>query len=236
MDCGLSGVEVKRRLKKAGLSVHDLSGILLSHEHQDHIKGAGVLSRQLQLPLFANRATWEGASSSLGKIEPHNRVIINRGFVLGGMAIQSFSLPHDARDPVGFIIRYRGIRVGLATDLGCIQEDIIQRLEGCDLVILEANHDLELLRNGSYPPSLKKRILGPEGHLSNDDAGAVAARLTQAGVKKIILAHLSRDNNRPELAYYTVKNFITDTGAVIDSDLSLDLVEHFQSKDPINLK
>lgn len=228
LDAGLSGRELKRRLFDIGVQPQKIQALLLSHEHQDHIRGAGVLSRMMDIPIMATEGTWAGAEKSVGSIAPQNRMIIRGSFSLGEVMIQIFPLPHDAREPVGFIIEGEGIRIGVATDAGAVDETMLQALGGCNLVILEANHDLELLKNGPYPPYLKKRVMGPTGHLSNDDAGHAAAVLVESGVSHVILGHLSQTNNHPLLAYHTVKNTLESRDILVGKDLQLSLVEHME--------
>lgn len=223
---GLSGKEIVKRLRDIGVHPESIQALLVSHEHQDHTRGAGVLSRQLDIPIMATEGTWDGLEKSVGSIAPRNRKIIKDSFDLGGVMVDVFPLPHDAIEPVGFIIHCDGICIGMATDVGCVQEEMVNQLKRCQLVILEANHDLELLKYGPYPMRLKKRIMGPMGHLSNDDAGYVATLLVEAGVSHLILGHLSQENNHPRLAYHTVKNTLEANDILVGKDLSLSLVEH----------
>lgn len=236
VDAGLSGRELLRRLREIDIYPHQIEALLLSHEHQDHMRGAGVLSRELDIPIMATEGTWEGSMKRLGKISPKNHRIIKDTFVLHGIEIQTFSLPHDAREPVGFLIEYQGLRVGIATDLGSPKEEILDHLKSCQLVILEANHDLELLKYGTYPGHLKRRIMSPTGHLSNDDAGYVASLLVEANVEHLILAHLSQENNHPRIAYHTVKNTLEAKDIIVGEDLRLSLVEHQQMGPMLSLK
>lgn len=226
MDVGLSGREIVKRLKGVGVHPESIQALLLSHEHQDHTRGAGVLSRQLDIPIMATEGTWEGSEKHMGHISTKNRIIIKKTFELGGVVVEAFPLPHDAKEPVGFILNCNGISMGIATDVGCVQEEMVNQLKRCQLVILEANHDLELLKYGPYPMYLKKRIMGPMGHLSNDDAGYVATLLVEAGVSHLILGHLSQENNHPRLAYHTVKNMLEAKDMIVGRDLSLSLIEH----------
>lgn len=222
IDAGLSGKEIDRRLQEIGVSGEQLDAILVTHEHIDHIKGVGILSRRYDLPIYANDLTWQGAVDKLGKIKDCNFKIFKEGFMLGNLEIESFSIPHDANDPVGYLIRMGDNRVGIATDMGCIPPAVEKLLQGTDLLIIESNHDLEMLWHGSYPWPLKKRINGEHGHLSNDDAADLLPRLINSNYPRILLAHLSQDNNIPELAYITVKNNLEDHGFIIGKDLLLD--------------
>lgn len=228
VDVGMSGREIERRLLEIQVDPKSIQALLLSHEHTDHTKGAGVLSRRFDIPIFATLGTWEGIKKTMGIISPHHQQIIEGTFQWGGVKVEPFPLPHDAKEPVGFVFDSQGIRVGMATDVGCIKEEMLRQLIDCQLVILEANHDLELLKNGPYPPPLKARISSPMGHLSNDDAGYAATVLVKGGVSHVILGHLSRENNHPLLAYHTVKNTMEAHDIAVGKDVDLSLVEHME--------
>lgn len=223
VDAGLSGKRVSERLDKISVDGSELDAILVTHEHGDHIKGVGILSRRFNLPIYATEKTWAAAKEDLGKINPKHRCRINKGGLsLGDLEIESFEIPHDAVDPVGFTLRNKNKKVSIATDIGYMTEEIMANLKGSNLVILESNHDLEMLKAGPYPWSLKQRIMSKEGHLSNDDAAATVVELVKNSVERILLAHLSKDNNVPQLAHLTVKNMIIDAGMELGRDLQLD--------------
>jgi phosphoribosyl 1,2-cyclic phosphodiesterase len=223
IDAGLSGKEINNRLNQVGIHGDELNAILVTHEHSDHIKGVGVLSRRYGLPIYANQLTWEGAEGCLGKIQEENCRIFKNDFMVGELEISPFSISHDAADPVGYIISCGGVRVGIATDMGYVKPEAKQALMGLDLLIIEANHDLEMLMNGSYPWPLKKRINGDRGHLSNDYTADLLPSLINSNFPRILLAHLSKDNNIPDLAYITVKNSLENHELVIGKDLQLDI-------------
>lgn len=221
IDAGLSGREITRRLNKIGVKGDEIDGIFISHEHIDHVKGAGVLSRRFNIPLFTREATWAAAEKDIGKVEQANQVIVNNGLELGDLQVKTFSVPHDAADPCGFIIEKKGKRVAIATDMGWVTDEVKEAVRGANILILESNHDLELLKTGPYPPALKRRILGKMGHLSNDDAGACITEVIGDNHPRILLAHLSKDNNIPELAFVTVKNTLESKGFFLQKDLDL---------------
>jgi phosphoribosyl 1,2-cyclic phosphodiesterase len=228
IDAGISGKEISKRLGQIGMDAGNIDAILLTHEHIDHIKGVGVLSRRYDIPIYANELTWKGATEELGKIKEKNCKIFDENFMLGHLGITPFSIPHDANDPVGFVINKGLINVGVATDMGYVPEEVKKMLKGMDLLIIEANHDLDMLMTGSYPIYLKDRIRGKLGHLSNDDTAAVLPELIGSNFPRILLSHLSKDNNIPELAYITVKNNLKDKGLKLETDLRLGFA--FQSR------
>lgn len=223
IDAGLSGKEVNKRLKKINSGVDEIDAILLTHEHGDHIQGAGVISRRCNVPIYASQGTWQGAKDKLGKITPANKNTINKeDLILGDLKITPFSISHDAKQPFGYSIYHQDCKLAIATDTGELTTEVKEAIQGAEFVVLESNHDLEMLKIGPYPWSLKKRVMSDEGHLSNDDAGAAVVDLVKNSTKKILLAHLSQDNNIPELAYLTIKNMLADAGMEIEKDVQLD--------------
>ncbi|MCK8816681.1 MBL fold metallo-hydrolase [Natroniella sulfidigena] len=223
IDAGLSGKKINKRLQKINLSVGELDGILLTHEHTDHIQGAGVLARRCKIPLYATAGTWQIAADKLGKLKSQQKCVVDTtAFSLGDCQIKPFSISHDAEEPVGYTITSGGAKMAVATDLGEMTEQVRAEISDSDLVILEANHDLEMLKIGPYPWSLKKRVMGVKGHLSNDDAGAEVVKLAKNSVSRILLAHLSKNNNVPELAFLTIKNMLVEAGIKLNEDIKLD--------------
>lgn len=223
INAGLSGKEIEKRLAKIGVYGDELDAIVVTHEHLDHIKGVGVLSRRYDLPVYANEPTWKGAEKQLGQIADKNCRFFKGDFMIGDLGISPFPVPHDANAPVGFIISCGNRRIGQATDMGYVTEEVEDCLKGLDFLVIESNHDLEMLMNGSYPWPLKKRIHGENGHLSNDDTADLLPRIIGDNFPRILLAHLSKDNNIPALAYITVKNSLEDHGFTIGKDLLLDI-------------
>lgn len=206
IDAGLTGKAIEKSLKEIGQDPSLLDGILITHEHDDHIRGAGVLSRRYNIPIYANQETWVAMESRLGEISSHNIRIFDRAmdFYIKDINIQPFGIPHDAVDPVGFCFFNKGKKISIATDLGHTNSRIINTVIDSDLVVLEANHDVGMLKSGSYPMYLKKRILGSNGHLSNEDAGLALVKMITDKLTHVLLAHLSGENNIPQLAYQTV--------------------------------
>ncbi len=214
VDAGVSLVRLLPQMQAAGLDPRDLDGILVTHEHSDHVAGVGVLSRKYDLPICATQGTWVGMAKKIGKIAPQNVRVIeaHRDFYLGRLNIMPFSIPHDAADPVGYSFNLGGIKCAVATDLGCIRPGWMDEVAGCDVLLLESNHDVDMLHAGRYPYDLKKRILGKRGHLSNDDCGRACVELVKRGVRHIILGHLSHENNHPDLALLTVESALRTAG------------------------
>jgi len=240
IDAGLSGKELERRMKSVKLNPEDISAILVTHEHGDHIKGAGVLSRRYNIPIYASAGTWKTARKKLGKIGKGYERTIEESWQLGDFEITSFPIPHDAAEPVGFVVSDGDVNFGLATDIGYIADELYDHLKDLDCILLEANHDIDLLREGSYPGMLKRRIRGNEGHLSNDETAELLPELLKTNEKSscpvVLLSHLSAENNRPELAYLTVKNSVCSAGFQIGKDLILKCAPRDEASEIYNIE
>ena len=219
VDAGLSGTRVSQELMRVGVNPGMLSAILVTHEHSDHIKGIGILSRKFDLPVFATEGTWREMYGKIGAISPRNMRIFEPGqdFYIGSIDVTPFSTPHDAGQPVGYTFEIGGAKLAIATDLGSVRDSWFKYVKGSDAVILESNYDPGMLETGPYPYDLKKRIMGRHGHLSNDDAGEVAAELARNGTRQIILGHLSKENNYPELALQCTLTAMKLAGVDIES-------------------
>ncbi|HZJ76498.1 MAG TPA: MBL fold metallo-hydrolase [Oscillospiraceae bacterium] len=225
VDAGLSGRRIENRLKDIDIDPKTLTAILVTHEHSDHIHGVGVLSRRYNIPIYANRGTWEGMNTKIGEIKESNIKCFNstEDFNVMDFNIKTYDIPHDANEPVGFCIEKGRVKISIVTDLGYIDENIIEQVKNSNLVVLESNHDEEMLKAGRYPYFLKRRILSNNGHLSNEAAGNAIVDLANKNVESILLAHLSRENNFPELAIETVRNILDDEKIIIGEDIGLDL-------------
>ena len=199
MDAGMSGVRIQRQLASRGIDPRDLDAILVTHEHWDHISAVGILSRRFGLPVYISEAT-RNSAPQLGRMTEERLFRVGRSFTLGELRIHPFSTSHDAADPAGFTISANGKKVALATDLGVATHLVKQHLANADLLILEANHDVDMLDNGPYPWHLKQRIKSRSGHLSNPDSRVLLAQLLHDNLQHVILAHLSETNNTPEKA------------------------------------
>lgn len=211
IDAGLSGIEIQRRMASKALDPENLNAVLVSHEHADHIRGVGVIARRFGLPVFINDGTWQVAESTLGKLSGLTPFTCGRSFTIGDLSVHPFSISHDAEDPAGFTIATGDIKIGVATDLGIVTGVVRTHLESCDLLILEANHDPQMLIDGPYPWHLKQRIRGRSGHLSNEDTAALLQELHHDRLAHVILAHLSEENNTPDKARSAVKNALNGT-------------------------
>jgi len=203
LDAGLSGKAIENRLARHGLAAGDLTAIIVSHEHSDHIRGVGVLSRRYGLPVYISAATLR-AAPQIGKLAQSHSFSVGTPFTIHTLQIHPFAISHDAADPAGFTIANNGLKVGVATDLGIATAMVRERLRAADLLILEANHDVQMLYNGPYPWPLKQRIKGRTGHLSNEDTRQLLTELKHDRLRHVVLAHLSETNNDPGLARETV--------------------------------
>lgn len=226
IDAGLSAKRIMEALVSIGENPSELSAILVSHEHSDHIRGAGIMSRKFNVPIYANENTWEAMGQFLGPINLKNKMFFNTGreFEIEGVWVKPFSIPHDAFEPVGFNFFADNQKVTVATDIGHINRELLQCFEMSDLLLLESNHDIEMLKVGPYPWHLKKRIAGDRGHLSNEMAGKVVAYMAEKGTRRFLLGHLSKENNFPELAYQTVYNALCEKNIQVGADVSLEVV------------
>lgn len=213
IDAGLSGIEIQRRMQAVNIDPGSLKAIIITHEHSDHTKGAGILSRRFNIPVYISNKTWQ-ACSGMGKIEDliffecgtAFEILIDSktGKECDKILITPFSISHDARDPAGLTMEFNGFKIGIATDLGIVTTLVKEHLKNSNLLYLEANHDPDMLINGSYPWHLKQRIKGRTGHLSNMDAKTLILEIKTDSLEHVILAHLSQENNCPKKAFSEV--------------------------------
>ncbi len=206
IDAGESAKKIETALNSIDTSIEDIDAILVTHEHSDHIKGLHSLYKKFNIPIYANNETWEAMPEILEQVNEKERKLFSNGekFEIGNLKILPFSIPHDAANPCGFNIYYENQKISVATDLGHMDSKIIKNLEGSSFMLLEANYDPNILKCSRYPYSLKQRIAGPNGHLSNEMAGKTISYLINNGLNSVMLGHLSKENNFPELAYKTV--------------------------------
>lgn len=217
IDAGLSGLEIERRMKANNLVPENLDAIIVSHEHADHIHGVGVLSRRFAIPVHISHKTRNAASSFLGRIDEFKFFECGTGFNINDIFFHPFSLSHDAKDTAGFTVSKNKTKIGIATDLGIASTMVKEHLKMCSILILEANHDPDMLANGPYPWPLKQRIKSRAGHLSNEDSKALLQEIQHDNLEHVILSHISETNNTPEKAVSVVGCAITCCKARIDA-------------------
>jgi Metal-dependent hydrolases of the beta-lactamase superfamily I len=209
VDVGISGKKTEEGLKKLGVKPEELDGIFITHEHADHINGLGVIARKYGVPVYATKGTLRAIRdvSSLGKIDEglFREIQADQKITVKDMTINPMRISHDAAEPVAYRIIHGRKRIGIVTDLGCYNDYTVECLKGMNALLIEANHDVNMLQVGPYPYYLKKRILGERGHLSNELSGQLLSRILNDDMQAIVLGHLSKDNNLPELAYETVR-------------------------------
>ncbi len=226
IDAGMPGKAIESALNSIGQTAGNLDGIFITHEHSDHTKGAGIISRKYDVPIYANELTWKAMSKSLGNIKEHNvKILDSRSLNLRDMDIINYQIPHDAVSPQGYAIHSENKKVCIATDLGFFAPHLKDVLASADLILLECNHDIEMLKFGPYPYVLKRRILSDVGHLSNEACGHAIVELMNEKKKHVVLGHLSKTNNYPELAYQTVANILSSKGIVLNKDIVLSLAK-----------
>ena len=222
IDAGVSLKKIEKGLDTIDVSPSSLDGILVTHEHSDHIQSLGNLSKKFNLPVFANSETFDAMPKQTDKIstENINKFKIKQKFSINDIEITPFAIPHDAANPCGFNISCNDDKISIATDIGHMTNEILKQLEGSKFVLLESNYDTEVLKLSKYPFSLKQRIAGPNGHLSNEIASKVINYLLHDNLKTAMLGHLSKESNFPELAYQTVVNELINSNSDV-SKLSL---------------
>jgi len=214
VDAGVSAKRVEELLDLIGVPASTLTAILITHEHSDHIAGVDVLSRRYDLPVYAGAACWERMRAQLAGVAPKNVRVFepDRDFYLHGLLVHPFTTPHDSVHAVGYAFSHGGKKISVMTDIGHVSGRMLDAVADSDLLLLEANHDVDMLKAGSYPYPLKMRILSAQGHLCNEDAGFALCRLCARGVHNVILGHLSKENNTPELALVTVRSVLEGAG------------------------
>ncbi len=199
VDAGLSRKEIALRLASIGEALEGLDAVLITHEHSDHVSGLPVLARALRIPVYITRLAAGTLAWPAGFTPKLEIFQAGCGFAIGDLRIQSFTVPHDAIDPVGFCVDADGVRIGVVMDLGYIPESVKYHVRGARLLVLEANHDVEMLKVGPYPWAVKQRVMGRRGHLSNDVVSEFILEELDGGTRTLVLGHLSEHNNHPEI-------------------------------------
>lgn len=238
IDAGLPGKRIDEALKHIGQSANEIDGIFITHEHSDHVKGVGILSRKYDIPIYASANTWVAMEKSIGKVKEHNIKVMDRRSTISinDLDIRSFNIPHDAAGPVGYTINSKEKKISIATDFGIFTEEIRDNIKESDVILLESNHDINMLKMGPYPYTLKRRVLSEVGHLSNEDCGKAIIDILKSGLgKKVILGHLSGTNNHPDLAYETVVGILREQGVHVGGDIHLSMASIHEPSKVINL-
>ncbi|MBK5241670.1 MBL fold metallo-hydrolase [Clostridium sp.] len=234
VDAGMPGKSIESALKHINQNPSDVDGIFITHEHSDHIKGAGIISRRYDIPIYANKNTWEAMENKIGNVKEHNiKVIYNNSVDIKDMHIINYNISHDAAEPIGYALYSGNKKACIATDLGYFSEEVKNIIKDADVILLESNHDVEMLKFGPYPYPLKRRILSDVGHLSNEACGNAIVEIMNNKQKHIVLGHLSKTNNYPELAYQTVVNILNENHIKIGRDVSLILARRDMPSDLI---
>lgn len=225
IDAGFSGKQVEALLRSIGEDPRKLDLILVTHEHIDHVKGIGVLSRRYNIPVAANYQTWRHMPKSIGAIAEKNRRVYenNRALTFRDLDIFPFSVYHDATDAVGFVVKKDKNKVTVMTDTGYVSDEMKYQITGSQIYYVEANHDIEMLKNGPYPYHLKRRILSAKGHLSNMDCAQLLGEILRGEGESVFLAHLSEENNTPPVAHETVSSVLTLLGMDIRRDVQIEV-------------
>lgn len=239
VDAGLSGKRVEQALCQIGVRPDQLSAILVTHEHSDHIRGIGVLARRHRLPVYANEGTWAAMEGMLGEVPASQRRVFynERDFYIGPIGVEPYCIPHDAADPVGYCFYMGEKKISIATDLGHTKPEILDRIAESDILLLEANHDVDMLeRCARYPASLKRRIRGRRGHLSNEQCAQALLTLVERGVGCAVLGHLSDQSNTPELAYGSVTAYLTQNGVHPGRDIQIGMAWRDHAGDLLNIR
>jgi phosphoribosyl 1,2-cyclic phosphodiesterase len=240
VDAGISGRETFKRMKAIGDDPHSLSAILITHEHSDHVCGLATLAKRLRIPVFMTGATHQAWARALRdengvkpQLEKYERFESGHKFQVGDIEVKPFTIPHDAADPVGFTFRAEGIKVGIATDLGYIPASVRDHLRGCDVLIVESNHDVEMLRVGPYPWSVKQRVMSRVGHLSNLALADFFSNDYDNSATFVVLAHLSEQNNHPEIARREAEKALATRGTLFSNRVLL--ATQSEALEPIRL-
>ncbi|HDX9578411.1 TPA: MBL fold metallo-hydrolase [Bacillus pseudomycoides] len=223
VDAGLSGKAMEALFQQAELDINSISGILVTHEHSDHIKGLGVLARKYHLPVYANGKTWNAMEHLIGNIPTEQKFVFSIGEVktFGDIEVESFGVSHDAAEPMFYAFHHNGRKLALITDTGYVSDRMKGVIKGANAFVFESNHDVEMLRMGRYPWSVKRRILSDVGHVCNEDAALAMTDVITDETKHIYLAHLSLDNNMKELARMSVAQVLEERGLAVGEGFQL---------------
>lgn len=214
VDAGVACSRIEASLRELGADLERIDAVLVTHDHVDHVRGLAVLCRRYGLPVYANEGTWNAILAHEANFPRRcmRTFLTGEEFSVGQVSVRPFPIPHDAAEPVGFVFSCGGLRCAVATDIGRVEDGWLSAVEGAQALVIEANHDVDMVRRGPYPQRLKRRILGANGHLCNEDCALALQQLAKKGAKAVFLSHLSADNNLPELAYNTVCEALARAG------------------------
>ena len=223
VDAGLSGKKITNLMSQIGRSLNDVDALFVTHEHSDHIAGVGVLARKYGMDVYANQKTWQAMAGKIGKINTDQIQLFEPGQtkLMSDLDIESFSVSHDAADPQFYAFHHDNKTFAMLTDTGYVNDRVIGTLKNADAILMEANHDYEMLRMGSYAWPLKQRILGDQGHLSNEDGALALTQILGNRTKQVYLGHLSQENNQKPLAHLTVQSVLEEHDFGVDHDFNL---------------
>lgn len=237
VDAGVGCRTIERAMNAVNFEAKTLTGLLVTHEHSDHISGIGVLMRRYHMPLYVCRETWNAMRHSIGSVDESTLRLIepDHPFEIGDFFLSGFSTPHDAVAPLGFRIETPRGAVTLMTDIGHISPALIQQAAGSRVVLVEANYDPTMLMAGSYPEMLKRRVSSDNGHLSNQDCAKAVAQWIESGTERFILSHLSNENNYPELALLTVGRFLNEKNIQPHRDMMISVARRLHVSEPVCL-
>ena len=239
VDVGVPGKKVMEALERIKQDPKEIKGIFVTHEHGDHIKGVGIISRKFDIPIYANEATWCEMKSKIGNIKEKNIKIIEKRSltIIEDLKIQAFNTPHDAVASMGYTITdLKENKSSIVTDLGTFTDEIRQNIKDSDIILLEANHDVEMVKFGPYHYELKRRVLSEVGHLCNEDcANALVEIMSDKKFRRVVLGHLSNNNNVPELAYKAVVNILAENGLDYKEDLKLTIAKRNEPSNYIEI-
>ncbi len=236
VDAGVSAKKITESLETLNVNIEEINAILVTHEHLDHIRSIGTIWKKYNIPIYATLGTWNGIENEklIVNINEKNYFKIGENFEIGELKITPFSTSHDAMDSCGFSIEHDGKKISIATDLGEVTKEVTKNLEKSKFVLLESNYEPEVLRCCSYPYTVKKRIAGNKGHLSNRDAGQTISDLVKNGLENVMLGHLSKESNFPELAYKSVANELMKN-QIKENDIDLKIASRLEPSKIVNI-
>jgi phosphoribosyl 1,2-cyclic phosphodiesterase len=222
VDVGLSGRETARRLRECRIEPEKIGAIVISHEHGDHCRGVSPFAKHLDIPVFMTDGTYNSSGMNLDS-QKYRRINSGESFDIHGIQFTPFAVPHDSVDPLGFVVEKDGIKIAIALDLGYLSNLVVERLKGCDAIILESNHDIQMLKVGPYPWVLKQRVMSRCGHLSNDAVAQYLENDFDGKARHVVLAHLSKQNNLPELALLSAQRALEGRSGLLKNQTMLEL-------------